>query len=256
MKKKDENKLIENILLKCGEEENNSIIKNMENLLQLDLHAKSIITDLEFLKEVYLENIFDLAKQKYNEKLENSSLFKKLECLKSKNLNNKHNLTDEISLLFYVGLYHKIENYESEILQDFNSVNKTNFKDISKIDIDAQKNKKIFKTRNRLRLISNSIKHNHFYPKNELLEYYPYFRTDTKITLNDFNPDVDFRLVKSYILLLNSLIIIKSIIFSIDKTHKNEAFKLELQELFSKLLEFENPEENEIDILKFIYINY
>ncbi|MDO6738578.1 hypothetical protein [Wenyingzhuangia sp. 2_MG-2023] len=254
MKKKDENEFIELINQKYDKKVAESISKNIEDLFCLNIHANSIISDIELFKEIYIEKIFNIAEFKYNEKLKNSKLFSKLEILKAEiehPENRKHNLIDEISLLFYVGIYHKIENYEIEILQQFNN---TNFKDLYKLGIDIHQNKKIFITRNRLRLITNSIKHNRFYPKKELLEYYPYLNVNTKITLNDFNPEMDYRLAKSYILLLNSLIIKRSLIITLNNLQNKENLILKIEELFSEELEFDIFMENEADFIKFGYL--
>lgn len=68
----------------------------------------------------------------------------------------------------------------------------------------------MFEDRNRLRLISNSVKHNRFYPKKELLKYYPNLDINKKISLTNFNPKEDIYLVKLFISYFNMLVTTKN----------------------------------------------
>ncbi len=227
-------KLRNNYVDLYGEKTGNAIGDIFSKVLSFTIKIKSIEYELDLYAELYLDNIFLTTDNFYKSKLkkEYNEIDKKLIKEVNKILENpKHKLSDEITLLFYVGLYHKIENYEMEILNHFNTINGTNYKELYKIGIDTQKKKKLFADRDRLRLISNSIKHNQFFPKKELLKYYPSLDINKKISLSNFNPKEDILLVKHSIQFFNFLVLMKSTITS------NKALFGENKELEKPFLE-------------------
>ncbi|NKI28196.1 hypothetical protein HCG49_16705 [Arenibacter sp. 6A1] len=229
-----EKKLIE----KLGKENGESVFKSFTNILLFKVRTKLIISELDLYKELYMDQIFPSTINFYKSKL-NEDYSENEKKLIKKFKNPKHQLPDEITLLFYVGLYHKIENYETEILEHYNRINKTNIKELYKIGIDTKNKKKLFEDRDRLRLISNSIKHNRFFPKRELIKYYPNLNINEKISLDDLNPEEDVLLVKSFIRFFNLLIIMKSTI-SLNETLKENTV---LEKYFIELTKDENPKD-------------
>lgn len=186
------------------------------NTALFNLRTKEIIHELDLFKTLYDDSLFYIIEKFYDSKTkkEKSEIEKKFmsEVYKINGGAPTHTYSDEITLLFYVGLYHKIENYENEILQFYNDINKTNHKNLKSIGINIAEKKNLFEDRDRIRLICNSIKHNNYYPKKELLKYYPYLDLDKKISLNNFNPNEDIELIKIYINYFNMLITFSTVI--------------------------------------------
>ncbi|WP_299001321.1 hypothetical protein [uncultured Tenacibaculum sp.] len=236
-------KINKDFVEKYGKEKGERLFKTFSDLLQFSLRVKTIQNELDLYADLYLKNIFPTTENYYTSKFKKQYTEGEKELLKEINKileNPKYKLSDEITLLFYVGLYHKIENYEAEILNHFNTINKTNFKDFKKIGIDTYGKKKLFEDRDRLRLISNSIKHNRFYPKKELLKYYPNLDINKKISLSDFNPKEDIYLVKSLISFFNLLVTMKSVITITESLFGKN---IELEKIFLELTKDINPKE-------------
>ncbi|WP_166388053.1 hypothetical protein [Polaribacter sp. 11A2H] len=196
-----------------GEKEGEKSFKSFTNLIEFLMRMRSINSELDLYEKVYINEIFPITEKHYKSSLKREYNSGEKEIIKVVNEiveSPKHKPSDEVTLLFYVGLYHKIENYESEILNHYNIINHTNFKKLNKIGIDTHNKKQLFSDIDRIRLITNSIKHNQFYPKNELLKYYPNLKPDKKISLDDFNPKEDIFLVKSFLSYFNLLISLKN----------------------------------------------
>lgn len=196
-----------------GEKDGEIAFKSFTNLIGFLMKMKSIKSELELYEKIYINEIFPTTEKYYetNQKREYSNDEKEIMKVVHDIVESpKHKLSDEVTLLFYVGLYHKIENYESEILNHYNIINHTNFKNLNKIGIDTHNKKQLFADLDRIRLITNSIKHNQFYPKKELLKYYPNLKLDKKISLDDFNPKEDIFLVQSFVSYFNLLISVKN----------------------------------------------
>ncbi len=196
-----------------GKKNGEIFFKSLMNNLLLINRTNQILQELDLFKNIFVDSIFSLTRDYYelNFKKEQTEAEKELMKEVYKIIGEpNHNFSDEITLLFYVGLYHKIENYENEILQFYNTLNETNHKELKSIGIDIPNKKKLFNDRDRLRLISNSIKHNNYYPKKELIKFYPYLKVDQKISLLDFKPIEDIELIKAYIQYFNLLIILKN----------------------------------------------
>ena len=203
-----------------GEKEGEESFKSYLNLIAFALRLKTIQVELDLYEKIYIDEIFPRTEKHYKTHLKTEYNSREKGIAKEVNDvmgNQNHKLSDEVTLLFYVGLYHKIENYESEILNHYNIINNTNFKELEKVGVDTYGKKKLFEDRNRIRLISNSIKHNQFYPKKELLKYYPNLRIDDKISLTDFNPKEDIFLIKSFVAYFNLLISMKTTIIANEK---------------------------------------
>lgn len=208
-------KLNKSILDYYGEKEGKKLFSFIVNATQLKLKTKIIIYDLDNLIELYTKHIFNLTEDFYSIKYKselNENGKEILTVVNNINGNPNHKKSDEVTLLFYVGLYHKIENYENEILGFYNLLNETNFKTLKSIGLDIPNKKKLFADRDRIRIICNSIKHNNYYPKKELLKFYSYLSLDQKISLGDFNPGEDLELVKNYIKYFNFLVVFRSLI--------------------------------------------
>lgn len=217
-----------------GQKKGEEFFKSLIDNLLFVIRTKEMLQELDLFKSIYVDSIFNLTEKFYetNFKKELNKAEKELmEAVNEIIGKPNHNFSDEITLLFYVGLYHKIENYENEILQFYNILNETNFKELKSIGIDIANKKNLFEDRDRIRLISNSIKHNNYYPKKELLKFYPYLKVDQKISLRDFKPFEDIELIKDYINYFNLLIAFKNF------TSKYEKLKLILGEESS--IEFE-----------------
>ena len=196
-----------------GKKNGDIFFRDVMNLSLFVNRTKWILQELDLYKSIYIDSIFSLTEKFYESNFKkelNESEKELMEAVNEIIGKPNHNFSDEITLLFYVGLYHKIENYENEILQFYNILNKTNFKELKSIGIDIATKKNLFEDRDRIRLISNSIKHNNYYPKKELLKFYPYLKVDQKISLHDFKPSEDIELIKTYIIFFNFLIIFKN----------------------------------------------
>ncbi|MBI6120544.1 hypothetical protein [Salegentibacter maritimus] len=241
-------KLEKELTDKFGEEIGQKIFESLTELVQLKIRTKSIIFELDLFKEIYIDKIFSVTENFYSSKLKKKHTPAEKELLDVVNEvleKPKHSLSDEITLLFYVGLYHKIENYENEILGHYNILNRTNYKDLEKIGIDTKNKKKLFQDRDRLRLISNSIKHNRLFPKKELLKYYPYLRQDQKLSIKDFNPTEDIILVQSFIHFFNFLISTRILMETKKELEGTNYHSSELDKLFADLTEDIDPKEEE-----------
>jgi hypothetical protein len=231
-----------------GENTGESFFNYLLNTIQLQFKTKTIIYELDNLLELYTGKIFQITEEFYLDKYKkdyDENDIEILEVVNSINGNPQHSISDEVTLLFYVGLYHKIENYENEILDFYNLLNETKFKTLKSIGLDVPNKKQLFSDRNRIRLICNSIKHNNYFPKNELLNYYPYLSIDKKISLKNFEPKEDLELVKNYIKYFNFLMVFKLAI------SKNNALKtaindssIELEEYFEIFTKDENYKDN------------
>lgn len=239
-------KIDESVTKHYGRKEGDKIFTFILNSLQLQLKTKAILFELDNLIELYSNHLFSITEEFYKTKYKKSAERKDKEILDIANKingNPKHKISDEITLLFYVGLYHKIENYENEILEFYNLLNESNYKTLKSIGIDIPNKKNLFADRDRIRIICNSIKHNNYYPKKELLKYYSYLSIDKKISLEDLNPKEDLELVKNYIKYFNFLIAIKNALSKLEilkganGSFPNELF--ELTENFEELLKDE-----------------
>ena len=141
-----------------------------------------------------------------------------------------HSMTEssknnEILSLAYMGLYHKIENYENRILWNYNSNTDSNKKTIEEIGITID-SQNLFKERNRIRLICNSIKHNDCFPKKGLLEYYQNLDLNKKFDLTQLNFMDDIKLIKEFIKTFNILILCKIVEHSIDQIQNIDDIEL------------------------------
>ncbi|ESU20202.1 hypothetical protein FEDK69T_30160 [Flavobacterium enshiense DK69] len=180
--------------------------------IQFQIRTTQIIQELDLFKNLYVDSIFSITEKFYELNFKKEQTENEKELMKGVyEIIGKpdHKFSDEITLLFYVGLYHKIENYENEILKFYNAINNTNFKELKSVGIDYINKKNLFEDRDRIRLICNSIKHNNYYPKKELLKFYPYLEIDKKISLINFNPIEDIELIKAYVHYFNMLVTLK-----------------------------------------------
>lgn len=109
---------------------------------------------------------------------------------------------NEILSLAYMGLYHKIENYQHRIIQNYNSITGSSKKDLTSIEIDIN-NDIDFEQLDRLRLICNSIKHNNLYPKKGLKKYYQSIDLNTQLDLRNFDFSGDVLLMKEIVANIN-----------------------------------------------------
>lgn len=229
-------KLRESSINQFGEKEGENTFNYLLNITQLKLKTQTIIYELDNLIDLYSNQIFIITEEFYSKKyrsIHDDNTKKILEVANEINGNPKHEISDEVTLLFYVGLYHKIENYENEILEFYNILNDTKFKTLKSIGIDIPSKKKLFADRDRIRLICNSIKHNNYYPKQELLKFYPYLSLEQKISLKDLNPKEDLNLVKSYIQHFNFLVIFKNLLNVTKHLREYDIdFPIELEEYF------------------------
>lgn len=228
-----------------GEKNGDIFFRNLMNTLLFGNRTKSILHELDLYKNIYVDSIFSLTEKFYE------SNFKKEQTEDEKELmkgvyeiigNPSHKFSDEITLLFYVGLYHKIENYENEILNFYNIINETNFKELKSIGIDIANKKNLFEDRDRIRLISNSIKHNNYYPKKELLKFYPYLKADQKISLQNFKPFEDIELIKDYINYFNLLVTLKNFSTKYEKLNLilEKESSIEFKNYFNELIKDES----------------
>jgi hypothetical protein len=153
-------------------------------------------------------------------------------------------------LLAYVGLYHKLENYENSILNHYNEFAKTNHKELKDIGIDFNK-KKLFNDRDRIRLLCNSIKHNDCLPKKELLNYYPYLAIDKKLNISLLNFEADIELIVAYTYLFNNLISIRLLQIFHQSTQTDfpdsEEFRKDINSLFEELTKDESYKSPEFE---------
>lgn len=230
-----------------GEKEGDKIFVFMLNSFQLQIKMRVILFELDNLIDLYSNHLFSITTEFYKTKYKTNREVKDKEILDVAhkiNGNPKHKISDEITLFFYVCLYHKIENYENEILKFNNLLNETNYKTLKSIEIDIPNKKNLFADRDRIRIICNSIKHNNYYPKKELLKYYSYLSIDKKISLEDFNPQEDLELVKNYIKYFNFLIVAKNSISQFESLNNiNGYFPSEIMKLFRELLQDEEYKE-------------
>lgn len=240
-----------------GKKRGDIFFSKLMNLSLFIVRMDGIIQELDLYKSIYVDSIFSLTEKFYESNFKNNLTDdeeKLMEGVYGIIGKPNHNFSDEITLLFYVGLYHKIENYENEILQFYNLMNETKFKDLKNIGIDTAIKKNLFEDRDRIRLISNSIKHNNYYPKNELLKFYPYLKADKKISLNDFNPFEDMELIKGYIKYFNLLITFKNLISKHEKLNSiiGKETTIEFENYFNDFMKDESyKDENS----KYLYFN-
>lgn len=229
-------RLKESSIKQFGEKEGENTFNYLLNITQLKLKTQTIIYELDNLIDLYTNQIFIITEEFYSKKYKSNyddDTKKILKVVNEINGNPTHEISDEVNLLFYVGLYHKIENYENEILEFYNILNDTKFKTLKSIGIDIPNKRKLFADRDRIRLICNSIKHNNYYPKQELLKFYPYFSLEQKISLKDLNPKEDLNLVKNYIQHFNFLVIFKNLLTVTNHLRKYDIeFPNELEEYF------------------------
>jgi hypothetical protein len=151
---------------------------NEDSLSTLPLKIISEISVyIDFIQKAILPSINEL-KQDYLETLD-SDIYKKY-------LINRQSIdkqTTEFINLFYVGLYHKLENFENDMVAYVNSETNSNYKDVSDLEINFDSD--FFDFRNKFRLIANSIKHNDGLPKNGLSKYINQLDLNKKIELNN-----------------------------------------------------------------------
>jgi hypothetical protein len=93
--------------------------------------------------------------------------------------------------LSYIGLYHKIENAEKNLLGHLNKGLKTNYLDLSELNFDSR-DKIIFNSRDRLRVVANCFKHNMGKANQQVCNHYPKMIINQTIRLNfvDFKKDI------------------------------------------------------------------
>lgn len=93
--------------------------------------------------------------------------------------------------LAYIGLYHKTENAEKELLEHLNSALGSRYNDLSDINFD-NRNKDIFDARDRLRVVANCFKHNQGIANSQVCRYYAKCTINKPIILNfvDFKKDI------------------------------------------------------------------
>ena len=197
------NDLNDSIINVFGEEEGNKLFQEtIFPTLKFRIDAKAIKDDIASYKVLFMNVIIPQSRQFYIDSLKLEST---LSSIDKEYISIKEN---EILQLAYVGLYHKIENYENKILIRFNELSGTNYKSLDKIGIDHSK-KELFNDRDRIRLICNSIKHNDSYPKKQLLTYYPEMELKMKISNNHLNFEKDIDHILAYVLFFNMFISVK-----------------------------------------------
>ncbi len=97
----------------------------------------------------------------------------------------------QFTYMAYIGLYHKVENAEELLLKSFNKALNADYKDLNDISFN-NKNKDIFKSRDRLRVIANCFKHNQGLADSQVCEYIPKLQLGEYMNLNfrDFKKDL------------------------------------------------------------------
>ncbi|MBA4320903.1 MAG: hypothetical protein C0412_21135, partial [Flavobacterium sp.] len=232
-------KLEEETIKFCGKENGEKLFAFIVNTTKFKIRTEQILFELDIYNELYENSIFISAIEFYKTKFKVELTENDKELLEGISQiipKSKHSNSDEVTLLFYVGLYHKIENYENEILNFYNSINRTEFKTLKSVGIDIPNKKLLFEDRDRIRLICNTIKHNNFYPKKELLKFYPYLKIDEKITLENFNTKEDIGLIKHYVSYFNMLIVFKSFLSAKEKLNEliEKDYSIELDNYFNE----------------------
>jgi hypothetical protein len=97
-------------------------------IFKFKLDLKMMMEDIESFKKLFTEVIIPQSRQFYLDSLGSDEIE-----LDEQYIEDKEN---EILQLAYVGLFHKIENYENRVLVRFNQISKTNHKRLKKIGID------------------------------------------------------------------------------------------------------------------------
>lgn len=174
-----------------------------DSLSTLPLKIISDITVyIDFVQKAILPAI-DKLEQNYFETLNNDIY--KIYLTNGKKLENQSN---SFVNLFYIGLYHKLENFENEMVAYVNSETNSSYKEISDLDIDFRSD--FFDFRNKFRLIANSIKHNDSYPKNGLTKYFPKIDLTEKLVLNNENLLKDIYELENYLSRVFSFMYLKT----------------------------------------------
>ena len=213
----------------------------LKPLVLLKVEMKLIKLDLKHFSEIFIKIILPET-QKFNKNL--SQLYNEEELFDSITESSKNN---EILSLAYIGLYHKIENYENRILWNYNTITQSNKNNLSEIGINIQ-NKNVYEQRNRIRLICNSIKHNNCFPKKGLIEYYPNLDLNKQFDLTKIDFKDDIELINDFVNIFNLLILSKLTEHSLEEAQQIEDIKMptEISELKTTISNFiNNLNENE-----------
>ncbi|WP_370425282.1 hypothetical protein [Tenacibaculum dicentrarchi] len=219
-----------------GEEKGIDFFENfLKPVTLLKAEMKLIKFDLKHFSKTFVKIILPETK-KFNRNL--SKFYNEEKLFNSMTESSKNN---EILSLAYMGLYHKIENYENRILWNYNIITQSNKKKIEEIGINIQ-NKEVFKERNRIRLICNSIKHNNCFPKKGLIEYYPDLDLNKQFDLTKIEFKDDIELINDFINVYNLLILSKLVEQSIYEVQHIENIEMttKLSELKKTLFNFTN----------------
>lgn len=99
--------------------------------------------------------------------------------------------------LSYIGLYHKIENAEKELLEHLNKVLKSSYSDLSELNFDS-KDKFLFDSRDRLRVVANCFKHNMGEANQQVCNHYPKMIINNTLNLNFVDFKRDITAIKKY----------------------------------------------------------
>jgi hypothetical protein len=203
-----------------GDKEGIDFFENfMKPVILLKAEMKLIKYDLDHYSKTFT-NIILPETQKFNKKL--LQLHNEKELFYSMTESSKNN---EILSLAYMGLYHKVENYENRILWNYNTITESNKKELEAIGIDIY-NENIFKERNRIRLICNSIKHNNCFPKKGLIKYYPDLEINKQLDLTKLEFNQDIELIKEFVNTFNILVLSKLVEQSLEEVIDIESIEI------------------------------
>ncbi len=157
----------------------------------IDFVQKAILPAIDKLEHNYFETL-------------NNDIYKKYLTSRNRLENQRNSFVN----LFYIGLYHKLENFENEMVAYVNSETNSSYKEVSDLDIDFKSD--FFDFRNKFRLIANSIKHNDSFPKKGLTKYFPAIDLTKKLDLNNENLLKDIYELENYLSRIFSFMYLKT----------------------------------------------
>lgn len=149
--------------------------------------------------------------------------------------------------LSYIGLYHKIENAEKILLEHLNKVLSTNYSDLSELNFDS-KDKVLFASRDRLRVVANCFKHNMGKANQQVCNHYPKMNLNRAIELNFVDFKKDITAIKQYYKQLNVFFVLFSQRKLMDKLLSHDIFN-DSENLKASILDLNQESDKLLKIL-------
>lgn len=211
----------------------------LEDTIRFTTSFKRIATEIESYETLVLKILRpritkESRKHRYKQRTLNSVYFKDQSGKPLKNIPSIDTYKSQFIQMSYIGIFHKIENAEKELLKLMNKSLDSNYTDLKEIDFAPEKNS-FFIARDRLRVLANCMKHNQNLASSQVCSYYDKCTLNEPIQLDFRNLKKDLSDIKKYYWTLASFLSAFASRKSTKDLLKNKSFEMDA-ELKSALL--------------------